>query len=76
MTTYQHGPIQHGPIQHDSSSTGIVSTCTEHPWWRSFRFFRDDAVTAGCRHERDEHPGDHHQRDLYRKRHGVSFPEA
>ncbi|WP_262002221.1 hypothetical protein [Microbacterium sp. Mcb102] len=71
MSSYQHSPIEH-----DESGGGIVTTCAEHPWWRPFRFYLDDALTAGCRHERDEHPGDYRQRDRYRKRHGVSFPES
>ena len=66
---------QHSPIQHDESGAGIVTTCTDHDWWNAFRFFRDDSQTAACRHEAAEHPGDYRHRDVYRKQHGVSFPE-
>lgn len=63
------------PIQSDASTGGIVSACADHEWWRSFRFFPEDAQMSRCRHEAAEHPGDYRQRDVYRKQHGVSFSE-
>lgn len=67
---------EHSPIQHDETAHGIVTNCTEHPWWTSFRFFREDARFTACAHEAREHPNDYRNRDVWRKQHGgVSFPE-
>lgn len=66
---------QHSPIQSDESEGGIVTTCETHPWWTSFRFYREDAQRSACVHEALEHKGDYRHRDVYRKQHGVSFPE-
>lgn len=50
------------PIRFDETPFGIVVYCTDHEWWRAFRFHHDDAYTAACRHEADEHAGDYRRR--------------
>jgi hypothetical protein len=50
------------PIGLDCDPYGIVIYCTEHPWWRAFRFYKDEAWDAACAHEEREHTGDYRQR--------------
>ncbi|WP_298041466.1 hypothetical protein, partial [uncultured Microbacterium sp.] len=56
------------PIRLDESAAVIVIHCTEHPWWRAVRFYRDDAHDAACAHEEREHAGDVRQREARRLR--------
>lgn len=56
------------PIALDESASVIVVYCSEHPWWRACRFFRDEAQDAACAHEEREHPGDNHHREARRQR--------
>lgn len=58
----------HSPIYLDESQYGIVSRCTEHDWWSSFRFYRDDAYAAMCAHEEREHAGDYRVRNAAQMR--------
>ncbi|MDQ1169583.1 hypothetical protein QE392_001387 [Microbacterium proteolyticum] len=59
------------PIQLDCSPVGIVVACEEHPWWRAFRFHKEDAWNSACAHEEREHGDDRrqrHARDVRRAR--------
>ncbi|WP_270353443.1 hypothetical protein [Microbacterium testaceum] len=59
------------PIQLDCSPHGIVVACADHPWWRAFRFHKEDAWTSACNHEEQEHGDDRrqrHARDVRRAR--------
>ena len=56
------------PIRLDPSDSLIVIHCKEHPWYRSCRFYLDEAQDAACAHEEREHPMDNHHREARRLR--------
>lgn len=56
------------PIHLDTSSTGIVVYCTECPYWRAFRFHKDEAWAAAVAHEERTHPERTEQRNAAVKR--------
>ncbi len=59
---------ENSPIALDESASVIVVYCTDHPWWRACRFFRDEAQDAACDHEEREHPMDNRHREARRQR--------
>jgi hypothetical protein len=62
------GPESTSPIYLDESPALIVIKCTEHDWYNSCRFHRDEAYDAACAHEAAEHAGDVRHRDARAKR--------
>lgn len=43
-------------IHLDQSSTSIVITCDDCPWWHGFQFELPKAEASGMRHEAEVHP--------------------
>lgn len=62
------GPESTSPIRLDESKALIVIYCTDHDWYKSSRFHRDEAYDAACDHEEREHAGDQRQREARRLR--------
>jgi hypothetical protein len=44
-------------IKFDQSTSSVVVTCEECPWWRGFAFTMPEAEASGLRHEDLVHEG-------------------
>jgi hypothetical protein len=50
-------------IKLDPSTTSVVVTCTDCPYWYAFAWTRDDAELRAIAHEELVHPESHNMRD-------------
>lgn len=55
-------------IKFDQSSTSVVITCDDCPWWHGFQFDLEQAERSGMRHETEVHPDVHTLRDRLQAR--------